>query len=551
MLTILRLNQKKFVTRTLHNTTWYLCSTLKFCTQPQSQSSLQTTEVDNLILLNKTSSYPCSTFKLCTQPKTSLETKPIDVDTITRIINDHPFPDQPLHPILLHHLPPSTITTRLIENVLGRLFASHCNGLKALEFFNFTLHHSHSPLSPDSLEKTLHILTRMRYFEKAWSLLKEIGRTHPSLLTLKSMSIMLTKVAKFQSTDNTLEAFRRMEHDVFVGKVFGTDEFNVLLKAFCTQRRMKETRSVFVKMAPRFPANTKTMNILLLGFKESGDVTSVELFYHEMVKRGFSPDGVTYNIRIDAYCKKACLGDALRVLDEMEQRGFVPTIETITTLIHGAGLARNKGKAWQLFNKIPSRNLVVDTGAYNALISTLVRVKDIESALSLMDEMVDKHIELDGVTYHTMFLGLKRTKGIEGVSEFYQTMTKRNFVPKTRTVVTLMKYFCQNSRVDLGLSLWKYMVERGHCPHSHALDILVTGLCSRNLLQEAFECSKQLLERGRHMSTASFSMMENFLLKAGHKEKLKDLDQMIKKLQSILPPSRGHATGISTSRIIE
>ncbi|QHO53051.1 hypothetical protein HN51_021945 [Arachis hypogaea] len=159
-----------------------------------------------------------------------------------------------------------------------------------------------------------------------------------------------------------------------------------------------------------------------------------------------------------------------------------------------------------------------------------------------MDEMV----ELDGVTYHTLFLGLKKTKGIEGVSELYHTMTKTNFVLKTRTVVTLMKYFCQNSHVDLGLSLWKYMVERGYCPHSHALDLLVTGICSRGMVQEAFECSKQLLERGRHMSTASFSMMENFLLKAGQKEKLKDLDQMIKKLQSILPPSRGHTTGIST-----
>ncbi|QHO23588.1 Pentatricopeptide repeat-containing protein [Arachis hypogaea] len=42
-----------------------------------------------------------------------------------------------------------------------------------------------------------------------------------------------------------------MEHDVFVGKVFGTDEFNVLLKAFCTQRQMTEARSVFVKMVPR------------------------------------------------------------------------------------------------------------------------------------------------------------------------------------------------------------------------------------------------------------------------------------------------------------
>ncbi|XP_057435957.1 pentatricopeptide repeat-containing protein At3g61360 [Lotus japonicus] len=486
----------------------------------------------------------CSTFNFCSQSCLTPDT-----DTITRIINDHPFPDQPLHPTLLRHLPPPTISTSLVENVLGRLFASHSNGLKALEFFNFTLHHSQSPPSHVSFEMTLHILTRMRYFDKAWMLLQETARTHPSLITLKAMSIMLSKIAKYQSFEDTLDGFRRMEEDVFVGREFGTDEFNVLLKAFCSQRQMKEARSVFGKMVSRFSPDTKSMNILLLGFKESGDVTSVELFYHEMVKRGFSPDNVTYNIRIDTYCKKGRFGDGLRLLEEMERRKFVPTIETITTLIHGAGIVQNAGKARQLFNEIPSRNLVVDTGVYNALITALLRSKDIESALSLMDEMIEKRVELDGVTYHTMFLGLMRSTGIEGVSELYQKMAQRNFVPQTRTVVMLMKYFCQNFRLDLSLSLWNYLVEKGYCPHAHALDLLITGLCSRGQVHEAFECSKQMLERGRHMSAASFLMLERFLLQSGDIDKLKELDQMIKNLLSVLPPSKGHATGSSNLKV--
>ncbi|KAK7303420.1 hypothetical protein RJT34_14326 [Clitoria ternatea] len=506
--------------------------------------------------LFKTTSYLplplCSTTfnMLCSQPEPMSRVKVVNVDTLTRIINDHPFPHQPLHPTLLRHLPPHTISTSLVENVLGKFFASHSNGLKALEFFNYSLSHSQSPLSPVSFNITLHILTRMRYFDKAWTLLRDIARTHPCLITLKSMSIVLSRIAKFQSFEDTLDGFRRMEDEVFVGREFGIDEFNVLLKAFCTQRQMKEARSVFVKMVHRFKPNDKTMNILLLGFKESGDVTSVELFYHEMIRRGFIPDCVTYNIRIDAYCKKGCFGDALRLLEEMETRKFEPTIETMTTLIHGAGLVRNTGKAWQLFNEIPLRNLVADTGVYNALITVLVRTRDIESALSLMDEMVEKHIELHSVTYHTVFLGLMRSRGIEDVSELYQKMTQRDSVPKTRTVVMLIKYFCQNYRLDLALGLWKYLLEKGYCPHAHALDLLVTGLCSRGLVQEAFECSKQMLERGRHMSSAALLMLERFLLQAGDMDKLKEIDQMIKNLQSILPPSRGHATGISTSRAI-
>ncbi|XVE89304.1 hypothetical protein DITRI_Ditri19aG0191800 [Diplodiscus trichospermus] len=466
----------------------------------------------------------------------------IGIDRITKIINDHPFPDEPLQPTLLQHIPTISLSTSFVENVLGRLFATHSNGLKALEFFKYSIQHSQLTPSVDAFEKTVHILTRMRYFDKAWELMIEMRHKHPSLLSLKSMSIMLAKIAKFQTYEDTLEAFKRMETEVFVGRNFSTDEFNVLLRAFCSQREMKEARSVFQKMHSQFSPNTKTLNILLLGFKESGNITAMELFYHEMVRRGFKPNSMTYNIRIDAYCKKGCLGDGLRLLEEMEQVHCVPTLETITTLIHGAGIARNIPKARQLFDdEIPRRNLQHDVGAYNAMISSLIRSKDINSAIELMDGMERKQIVHDGVTYHTLFLGMMKLRGIEGVCELYYKMIERNFIPKTQTVVMLMKYFCENQHLDMGLNLWDYLVQQGHCPHSHALDLLVTGLCSRGRLQEAFKCCKQILERGRHMSEPVYHMMQRFLKQYDEMDKLMELNRMIMKLQSVLPPPGGKA----------
>lgn len=475
-----------------------------------------------------------SAVQISTQFLSSLETD-IEIDRITRIINNHPYPDQPLQPTLFQHIPPPLLSTSFVENVLGHLFAAHSNGLKALEFFNYSLHHSQLCPSSDAFEKTLHILTRMRYFDKAWDLMEKISSMHPSLLTLKSMSIMLSKIAKFQSYEDVLGAFEKMEYNIFVGRKFGTDEFNVLLRAFCTQRQMKEARSVFLKMHSRFSPNTKTMNILLLGFKESGDITAVELFYYELARRGFKPNNITYNIRIDAYCKKGCFADGLRLFEEMEGVNMSPSLETITTLIHGAGVARNPLQAQRLFDEIHLRNLLPDTGAYNALMSSLIRSRDVKSAVALMDEMEEKHIEHDYMTYHTMFSCLMRTSCIDGASKLYYKMVDRNFVPKTRTVVMLTKFFCENHQLELGLHLWGYLVEKGYCPHGHALDLLLTALCSCGRVIEAFECSLQMLERGRHMNEASFRTLESFLLQAGETDKLSKLKQMIQKLHTLLP----------------
>lgn len=489
-------------------------------------------------------------FSAKSTPHPSLEFE-IETETerIAKIINDHQFNDPPLS-ATLHQIStlPDLLSTGLVENVLGRLFAAHANGLKAFEFFKFALNYPQFRPSPSAFEKTLHILARMRYFEKAWELMEDIRRMHPSLLTLKSMSILLSRIAKFESYEETLQAFERLEKEIFVERQFGSDEFNVLLRAFCTQRQMKEAKSVFNKMRSRFLADTKTMNILLLGFKESGNVTAVELFYHEMLRRGFKPNTITYNIRIDAYCKKGCFGDALRLFEDMEQLNCLPTLQVITTLIHGAGVARNLSKAQNLFNEIAKRNIKPDIGAYNALLSALIRCRDVESAISLMNEMEEKGIGHDGVSYHTMFVGLmKSRRGILGVCELYQRMAKRNFVPKTRTTVMLMKLFCENGLVDLGLDLWEYLIEKGYCPHGQALDLLVTGLCSRGRVNAAFECSKQMLERGRHVSESSFLMLQRLLKQAGYPEKLKNLDLLIKRLHDILPPTRGHGVGLPAS----
>jgi len=218
-------------------------------------------------------------------------------------------------------------------------------------------------------------------------------------------------------------------------------------------------------------------------------------------------------------------------------------------LIHGAGIARKLTQAWELFSKLHRRNLCPDVGAYNAMISALVRCRQVGSALDLMKEMEENLIEPDGLTYHTLFYSLMKSNGIEGIKGLYEKIMTENFVPKTRTVVMLMKFFCGNYHVYLGLSLWEYTMDKGLCPHEHALALLVTGLCSNGRVKETLECAKQMLSRGRHMSKPVFNMLERYLREAGEVVELIKLDEMIRKLSSVYPPSRIHAFGLASSII--
>ncbi|KAL4182217.1 hypothetical protein AMTRI_Chr12g274830 [Amborella trichopoda] len=465
-----------------------------------------------------------------------------DIESICTLINNHPFPLQPLQPSLQLYLP--SLSTNFVEQVLGRLFSGHCNGLKAFEFFDFATKQPNFHISSDSFEKIVHILSRMRDFDKVWDLLERTHHNFPSLLTTKSLSILLSRYAKHTSFEETIEAFEKM------GKFFGgfnTEAFNVLLRAFCTQGEMKEARAVFNKMFSRFSPNTQTLNILLLGFKESGNITAMELFYHEIIRRGCTPNNVSYNIRIDALCKKGRSREAIKLREEMEEKNCSPTVETFTTLIHGLGISHNPKLAQKVFDDMVSRGLNPDTGAYNALINAYMRVGDTKTGRKLLGEMEEKGVGFDNTTYHTMFWGMKNFGDMKGIYGLYKRMVENRWVPKMCTVVMLMKCFCYSDCYKMGLKLWNYLVEMGCCPHGHALDLLVMELCRKGKLEEAYECCRQVLDRGRLPKGQAFGVLQRHLSQEGEKEILGDLVDTMKRLESALPTSQEYILGSNDS----
>ncbi|KAM0939289.1 putative tetratricopeptide-like helical domain superfamily [Dioscorea sansibarensis] len=356
-------------------------------------------------------------------------------DHLFKLITGHPSPSH-LYP----HLP---LNPSLVSDLLSRLLLSHSPSSTALSLFLHSLPHS----SPSSLHTLLQILSRARHFSLSSNLIQSLLLSRPSILSPYSLSILLSSHAKFQPFNSTLHLFDELHHSYNrAGLPFGVDEFNVLLRAFCVQRRMGDARRIFNRYHASFAPNSSTLNTLLLGFKEVGDVTALNLFYNEMIVRGFEPDVVSFNIRIDAYCKKGRFFDALKVFDEMAKRDLSPTLQTLTTLVYGSGIAGDLSKARELFDEMFERGLDVDRGAYNALISCHMRVGNLKGGMAVMDEMVEKGIELDDVSYYTVLSGLKK---FEDVCEVYGRMIRNGFVPRMRTVMLLMKVFRNNKRAGV------------------------------------------------------------------------------------------------------
>ncbi|XP_078434489.1 tetratricopeptide repeat (TPR)-like superfamily protein isoform X2 [Wolffia australiana] len=425
------------------------------------------------------------------------------VDRVVRLINKHPFPAQALDPLLRRHLQ----TAEQVDPVLRRLFRGHCHHLKCAEVFRFSLRRFRP--SPLAFDTALLALSRAGDLDQAWKLAEEVKSSPlPSLLSRRSLSILLSRYAKFKTFEETMAAFHRLE-ELFSGLDFGVDEFNLLLRALCRRGDVLAARAVFRRLCPRFPPNVRTMNTLLLGFKETRNLPAMELFFHDVLLRGFPIDSVSFNIRIDGYCKKGKVRAAMDLLEDMQARGLSPTLETMTTLIHGAGIARDTLLARHLFDEMLQRGIAPDAGAYNALMAAQVRARDPASAMAVMTEMEAKGIAADHVTYHTALRGLLGR--LSDVAGLFRLMKEREFVPPARTAAALMKVFCEGRRLDLGLDLWSYLVSKGCCPHGHAMDLLVTALCCGGRAAEAYRCAAELGAMGRPPTERSFRVLQGFL----------------------------------------
>ncbi|KAG0479911.1 hypothetical protein HPP92_010769 [Vanilla planifolia] len=242
-------------------------------------------------------------------------------------------PALPLRPLLVEHLlplllNPSFSSPCFVSSLFSRLYSAHSLPHKSLEVFRFSLLHFPSSLSPCSIPVLINILARsprrLLFPSSAFLLLDLARRVIPSLLTTAALSALLSPLASRSPGpfDATLSAFNRAERIWAAAghEPFAANELTALLRAFCACGRLSEARAAFRLLHSRITPDARSLNTLLLGFGKAGHIAALDLFFHEILVRGFQPDAVSYNIRIHAYCRKNRFFEALQLTDEMEEK---------------------------------------------------------------------------------------------------------------------------------------------------------------------------------------------------------------------------------------
>ncbi|MQM08572.1 hypothetical protein Taro_041432 [Colocasia esculenta] len=411
------------------------------------------------------------------------------------------------------------LSNDLIDRVLKRVRFSHSDPLRAFEFFSYTgrrrgFFHTHL-----SLDTMLYVLGRSRRFEEVWRVLKETRRKDPSLVTTRTLQVVLGRVAKVCSVRQTVQSFWRFKKLL---KEFDTACFNALLRTLCQEKSMTDTRNVYHILKRDFRPDLQTFNILLSGWKSSEEA---EGFWEEMKELGVKPDLVSYNCLVDVYCKNRQVGKAYQIMDTMRNEDTCPDVFTYTSIIGGVGLIGQPDKARDVLKEMKECGCYPDVAAYNAAIRNYCIAKRLRDAFALMDEMEAKGLSPNPTSYNLFLRCFYWSNELGSAWRLYQRMRDRGCLPNTQSCMFLIRLCRRQEKMDFALELWNDMVEKGFGSFTLVSDVLIDLLCDMGMVGEAEKCFLQMVDKGQKPSSVSFRRIKVLMELAKQHDSLENLKQ--------------------------
>ncbi|TXG63251.1 hypothetical protein EZV62_010245 [Acer yangbiense] len=407
----------------------------------------------------------------------------------------------------------------LIDKLLKRVRFSHGNPLQALEFYNYTANRRGFIHSSFTLDTMLYILGRGRKFDLIWEVLADIKRKDKSLISPRTMQVVLARIAKVCSVRQTVESFRKFKRLV---PVFDITSFNALLRTLCQEKSMSDARNVYHSLKYDFKPDLQTFNILLSGWKS---VEEAEAFFEEMREMGVKPDVCSYNCLIDVYCKGREVEKAYKVIERMRDEDISPDVITYTSIIGGLGLVGQPDKARDVLKEMKEFGCYPDAAAYNAAIRNYCIAKRLGDAYGLMDEMLSKGLSPNATTYNLFFRVFYWSNDLRSAWDLYHRAMDTGCLPNTQSCMFLIRLFRRQEKVEMALQLWKDMVEKGFGSYILVSDVLFDLLCDMGKLVEAEKCFLEMTEKGHKPSNVSFRRIKVLMELANKQESLQNLSQ--------------------------
>ncbi|QHN84262.1 hypothetical protein HN51_038827 [Arachis hypogaea] len=206
-----------------------------------------------------------------------------------------------------------------------------------------------------------------------------------------------------------------------------------LLDKLCKADDIREAIMLLDTVMPLNEGLSKIMySKAIAAMYQDGKLEYARSLFHLFIKKGFTPDLITYTIMINTYCRMNNLQKAHELFEDMKREGIKPDFVTYTVLLDGnlkANLKRhslspNLKRTWDILGEMQQMEITPDVVTYTVLIDSKIRAAKFKDAVRLFDEMVDRGLQPDTVTYSAM----------EKADPLFKEMSSKGMTPDSNLI---------------------------------------------------------------------------------------------------------------------
>jgi pentatricopeptide repeat protein len=379
------------------------------------------------------------------------------------------------------------------ESLVGQMLKRFSKEWKpAFGFFKWAKSQTSYVHSPDSYNMMVDILGRSRMFDLMWEVVEEMNKLE-NYITLTTMSKVLRRLAKDRGYEESIDAFKRIEH---FGVKKDVTALNVLIDALVKDNNIEIAQQTYLEFKNQIAPNLQTFNILLHGWYKTKQLDKAELTIEEMKEYGFSPDVVSYTSLVDFYCHDKRFRDVEKVLDEMKEKGCNPGLVTYTIYMHALGKAKEINEALKVYEKVKEIGIVLDAHFYSSLIYILSKAGRSNDARQVFDDMPKQGTEPNLLAYNTIISVASKQNEEERALMLLKQMEEKGCNPNTDTYVPLLKMCCRLKRLKVITFLLNHMVKTNVGVGRETYSILIYGLCKSEKLENACHYFEETVAKG-------------------------------------------------------
>ncbi|KAF8747076.1 hypothetical protein HU200_013307 [Digitaria exilis] len=181
--------------------------------------------------------------------------------------------------------------------------------------------------------------------------------------------------------------------------------YSKLISAYCQTGDTRSAQLWFDDMVERGFSDVIAYTVLMNGYCKVGQIKKACELFHQMINFGMKPDVVAYTVLLDGHLKEILRRGWQGIAKEgssMKDNEIEPDVAYYTVLIDGQCKAEYLDEARRLFDEMLAKGLAPDVYTYTALINGYCSQGEASKAEDLLQEMIDKGMKPDELTFSVL-----------------------------------------------------------------------------------------------------------------------------------------------------